>query len=596
MSKIEISGFTGETPRIGPMLLKQSNSQFAETCDLVSGEIKTWKGLSDVLTLAKSGEIKKIHHFDETNWLQWNEEVDATKVALAGDVTERTVFTGLDAPRIVDTSLVDIGGNEEYPESSLLLGIPVPTTKPTVTLNGTGSGNIEATFYVYTYVRTWDSGTTDEGPPSPASISLDVETDHTVDITDFVDPPAGDYAITHKRIYRSVTAGGETTLHYVDEIPISQADYNDSVLTADLGEVLISTFFDPPPDDMIAIISLENGILAGISKNEICFCEPYQFHAWPVLYRIALEDNGIALGNIGGTLVVGTSDHPYLISGVDPATMSEIQLPGRYPCISKRGMISSSAGVFYPSSEGLVMVSPASGAKIVTKGLLAKEDWLALHPGSIHAYYHSNRYFGFFSHEGVEGGFIINFDAGDLTRLPYYATSGYVCGEEATLFLVFAENGSNILKEWNKGGAPLFYTWKSKTFVTPPLNFSVAEVLSDISAAYDQDAVDTIIAYNQAIIDASLYGCGDIAGADIGSHDIAGDCLTYVPSENLTDTLWFKVFGDGELFYSKLVEDDEPFRLPGGTMFKEWIFQVSGNKNVQRITIATNMRELTHRG
>jgi hypothetical protein len=591
MPKIEIANFAGETPRVSPVLLPENFSQLAETCDLVSGEINTWSGLSKSELLAKSGEIRRLHLFGGTTWLHWTEDVDVAKVALAGDVTERTVFTGVGAPRVTDSSLVDIGGNGEFPESSYILGIPAPETAPVPTVDGTPAGNPEDRVYVYTHVREWPSGAVDEGPPSPATITVTVESGEYAELHGLEAPPAGT-GITHKRIYRSVTAGGETALQFVAQIDQSETTYLDDVDTADLGETLTTLLYDPPPSDLTALIALENGVLAGISKNQVCFCEPYQFHAWPVTYRITMDHDGVGLGSIGGTVVVGTEGNPYLITGVDPAVMSPLKLPGLYPCVSKRGMVSSDVGVFFPSIDGLIAVGTSQGAKVVTKGLLSEEDWANMAPETMHAYYHSNRYFGFYKHDTDESGFIIDYDRGDLTRLPYYASAGYVGGERAKLFLVFDEVYGNVVREWDHGGVPLMYTWKSKSYLTPPTSFSVAEVLSEKKAEHTSDFLDEVIDYNQSLIDSGQIWCGDLAGTDIAGTEIAGDCFQQVPEVGQLDTLWFSIYGDGELLYSKAIESNEPFRLPGGKLLEEWIVQVSGNRSVKKITIATNMREL----
>jgi hypothetical protein len=598
MAKIEIRNFLGEMPRAAPFLLADNASQFAETCDLISGEIQTWKGLSPAEELNETEEVIHLHRFMDSIWLYWSEDVDTEKVAIPNDETERTVITGLDFPRIFDSTMVDVGlPGGDLPEETFRLGIPAPDNAPGVLVLGTGGGDpTETTTYVYTYVRTWSTGTTDEGPPSPASETVDVEVDQYVRVSGFDTIDAAEYGITHIRIYRAVTAAGETSFQFVDEIDYGTDPYDDTKAIADLGETLQSTYYDPPPPDLQGITELENGILAGFRQNEVCFCEPYQFHAWPVAYRSAIAHNIKAIATIGGTLVVGTTDHPYLITGIDPAAMSQIQLPGRYPCLSKRGMISSAAGVFFPSSDGLVMVSPSAGAKIVTKTLMAKEDWESIYPDSIHAYYYSNRYFGFYRSEDktVSGGFIINFDAGDYTRLPYYATAGVVCGCSGALFLVLKEGNRNVLRQWNAGGVPLFYTWKSKSYIVPPMNLSVAKLRSRQATKFDSDYADAAIQRNQDKIDAGLAGCGNIAGSATATLAVAKTCLEDVPSENQRDTLWFRMFVDEVLKYSKLVESDDAFRLPGGYLGEKFSFEVSGNRNVISITAATNMQELNY--
>lgn len=63
-------------------------------------------------------------------WLHWTTDVDVAKSPVAGDVTERTYFTGDGVPKVTNNTLVDQGGNDQYPEASYPLAVANPTQRP----------------------------------------------------------------------------------------------------------------------------------------------------------------------------------------------------------------------------------------------------------------------------------------------------------------------------------------------------------------------------------------------------------------------------------------------------------------------------------
>ena len=44
------------------------------------------------------------------------------------------------------------------------------------------------------------------------------------------------------------------------------------------------------------IINLPNGMMVGFSGNNICFCEPFFPHAWPIRYRLTTNFDIVSLG------------------------------------------------------------------------------------------------------------------------------------------------------------------------------------------------------------------------------------------------------------------------------------------------------------
>src|SRR5262249_47765814 len=174
-----------------------------------------------------------------------------------------------------------------------------PETAPTVTPSG-GSSSINETI---SYVYTWVTVNGEEGPPSPATTTNDKsDALYTIGLTAPLPADTANRNLTKTRIYRSVvSAQGVPTFYFVDEIPITTLTYADdhAVLTDALvinNEQLPSTTWAGPPADLQGLIGLANGMLAGWRFNEVWFCEPYNPHAWPPAYVIAVEGNIVGLG------------------------------------------------------------------------------------------------------------------------------------------------------------------------------------------------------------------------------------------------------------------------------------------------------------
>lgn len=720
---IKINNFRGRRPRYSNRLIPDNNATLAENCDLLSGEIRTWNGLSFESQLEVAGEVQTIYRYGDY-WLQWANDVDVVKLAASGDDIGLIAFSGDGAPRILDETMVDVDGDEVYPESSLSLGLYAPSVAPSVADSGPGADPKDRA-YVYTFVRKWPGGKIDEGPPSPASAVVIATSGDSVTLSGIEAVSDTDYGITHVFIYRAATAGGTTEFQFVAEIAVNTTTYFDSIDDDLLGETLTSTYYDPPPDDLQGLTVMQNGVLVGFRQKEVCFSAPYQPHAWPVTYRKPVDSLIVALGVVGANVVVATQGPPYLISGVDPAAMTDVNLGGDHPCTSKRALVETKDGVIYPTADGLLVVS-VGAVQLATTQLITRREWKHYYPQHMHAYYHDGRFFGFFREGTEQGGLIIDFNENDLTDLPYYPSAGYVDEERDELYLAFpygagilvsgdccegdsiyanangvsgggaGDNdppvgasismrfyiadqgneyasaevlcvvtvagswsggdweghvvytnlvdplnlknpldsypnnavtfseaiithngmswtfddpawntappdvncqpigvGDNQVYAWNAGGDRLLYTWRSKTFHRPELAYAAARVIANRTGSVDPGEIAIASANNQALIDAGLYGCGDLNGHDMNTYEVNGDCLYPVPSGADVDTLYFKLFGDGNLIHTEAVYDDHAFRLPATKRYHEVAVEVSGNRDVQEIRVGMSVEEIT---
>lgn len=628
MPALKIAAFTGEIPRAEPRLLPQSGAQQAVNCNLLSGGLRPEKATLRTDTLAKAGRIRTISRYryvdqtyqtEQVLWLQWNEDVDVVRTPIAGDTLGLTIFTGTDAPRIFDGSMANVaGGNSEYPESSYLLGLPAPTTAPTAALGAGGSGTARDLTYVYTFVRKWTQnvgGTpvvikVDESAPSPVSNMVNALPGQAVDLSGFDNAPSADYGITHIYIYRIEVSNAGAEYQFVDEVAIGTTAYTDTKLDTDLGEVLESTYWTPPPAELRGLVTLPSGAVAGFKGNEVYISVPYQLHAWPDSQRYTVPDQIVALGTIGNTIVVTTQNLVYLLTGIDPQAMSQSIIYERLPCVSKRGLVSNEKGVFYPSAEGLAWIAPAGRAEVITRKIMDPDDWRTLKPETIHAVSWNGRYIAFYENGLINGvmtggGFLIDLNEGasDIIRYGFYADAAHVDPVDGRLYLVEGDGGSNLVTEWAGSPELLSFLWRSKEFIaSEALNLAAGQVIGEFDRALTADETAALeaqqaaeTAANQATIDAGGI-IAEIPGeTEINELAINGDNLIDVVQFQATPAgVVVRVFADGEQISEKLVNSDKPFRLPGGKLYRRIEIELEGAVPVREIRVGTSIQELVN--
>lgn len=258
--------------------------------------------------------------------------------------------------------------------------------------------------------------------------------------------------IANKRIYRIAVGKENAQYEYLNQIAVEETTYVDTTTDAYLGEVLASEDYDQPPDAMLGLVFMSNGILAGFSGKDVFFCDAYRPWSWPIAYSLALGSTIIGLESLGGALVATTAERPFVITGTDPSSMTPIRLPDPHACVSKRGIVAYGNGVMYPSSDGLYMIT---GNQMVnmTKDHFTVDEWQAIHPETLHSYIWDSKYVGFYSSGGDEGAIILDLVNGDLTTLGIYCDAAYVDPETDNLYLcrsysdrVLLEDGEGFLE------------------------------------------------------------------------------------------------------------------------------------------------------
>jgi len=528
------------------------------------------------------------------------------RTPIAGDTLEKIYFTGTDKPRVTTKDLYDDGTpGTSIPPASYILGIPAPDTAPVAT--DSAAGNIAAGTYtwVFTFVRTWSDGTSDEGAPSVPSNSLTLAAGRQVSVTlpnGGMTVP-GDYGITHKRLYRSI--GGAYFL--VVQVTIGTSPTTDNVATPNLGPEITTTNYLPPPDAMIGIVELANGVIAGFKGNIVYLSEPYRPWAFPALNQYAVSWPIVAIGGYATTVVVATKAYPYIGRGLDPAAYSfKPQVGALYPCISKRSMASGAMGVFWATNDGIALANEG-GVSLATKEFLTNKEWLRdFFPTTMHGVVYEGRYYGWFS-TGTFGGNKIGsgivLDRSEpafLSTLGEYVEAATVVPDTGKLHISKkATNGFNFVFAFDTDPAiPAQFEWKSKVFISNGLeNFGFAQIIANYGAGLSSAQIAqltaqiaSIQAYNAAIV---ISG-GAVNEALVNDVTVNGDnlLLDAPSSEYISATVNFFYWAEGVLRLSRTVEDQEPFPMPAGFRGEKHEFQLTGEVEVYQVTLATSVEEL----
>lgn len=389
--------FRGEQPRLDPRLLPEDASARARNCWLRNGVLDPLPELADLGVAVPAG-TKTLYRFDADRFFAWSTDVDAVPAPVRNDSERRTIWTGDGAPK--QTSTVIMQGHAfagaQAPPVHRLLGIPAPTVAPSAVTQPLANADDEADDETHTWVYTFVSDQNEEGPPSPPSAPVDRGFDadgniQTVRVGMDV-APTGAYGISHKRLYRSTTAG---TYQLLAEVAVAAASYDDSKITETLGSGIESTNYDPPPAALAGLTALPNGVLAGFVGRNVYLSEPYQPHAWPADYIQVVNSAIVGLAVFGTTIVVCTEGQPYLIDGTDPAGAVPARQELDQACVAKRSITRwGEQGIVYACPDGLVLVGPPGGA-MITESTFDRSQWEALDPGNIRAVFHDDAYLAF---------------------------------------------------------------------------------------------------------------------------------------------------------------------------------------------------------
>ena len=573
--RIALSGFQGESPRTIPRILPDSMAQQAFNTKLDNGSINPIHRARFVNHLEQEAQTIYLH---KEQWIGWDAVVNAAPGPVADD---RLYYTGDGAPKM------------RYEDQIYNLAIALPDGKPVASVAGTPDPDLLSSV-IYAY--TWVSDLGEESEPSPLSDSVEWSPGLITTVRGFSVPPAN-RRITMMRIYRSQTSStGATELYFIAERPAGVGDFIDDNLT--ISELIPSTDWNAPPDDLHGLIPLPNGMMAAFVGKKLYFCEPYRPHAWPEKYVLTMDYTIVGLGAFGSSVAIMTTGTPYVASGTTPENMVPEKLELNLPCVNARSIVDLGYAVAYASHLGLVSIG-SGGASVVSNGIFTRDQWKQMNPYSFVAGQYAGRWMASYAYtdetgEGKRGIIIIDL-SGDqpfVIRNTDYATSMFYDIETGALYLL--KSGGNIY-EWDAISEPFGeQLWRSKKFViNTEICFGALLVEGDdtMTAAQKKtlsDKAKAIMAANMAIMDTHRSG-GEIGGAAIGVLPLGGSLLDEASFE--PTSLAVSVYADGVLRWttSKL---NQVVRLPGGYLARTWEIEVRGNIQISNIIMAISASEI----
>ena len=601
MPTIKIDKFSGIVPRTGPTQLEGNQAQLAKNIRITSQELRSWKEKTKIFqgTVPGIRSIYKLYNniTGAYRWLEWGTDVDVIQGPVADLSESRVYYTGDGVPKKTNWNLATTSGtgSAPFPNAYLNMGVPNPVGAPTLVASAVNSPT-EDRAYVYTYVSTFGNVLEESGPSPAANVTVHVS-GATVTVSGFSAAPTTNYNITHRRIYRTIVGANSVTFAFVAEIPIATTSYVDNKLVTQLGETIQTLSYEPPPSDLIGLVSMANGMVAGFRSNEVWFAEPYLPHAWPSQYMVTVDSEIVGLGVYDTSLVVLTKNRPYILTGTNPESMSQVKLPLNQPCISKRSIASDQFGVLYASPNGLVSIGTGQ-QDVVTTPLYTRDDWQQLNPASMLGAIWNNLYIGFSQIGGSIGAIVLSRgDIPPLFTLDFPANAVFIDRSNSELFAV--SNFDNAIYQLDSDIVnDTFYEWLSKRFILPnPMSFGALKIKANFgdignTEAYNQ-LVAQITAQNQALFTNSggqLHST--VNGNQVNQFVLNGSILEPIPPIAATKSVNVFVYGDGELVWAGGVSSFDVVRLPSGKKYYEFEVRISGNIPVQLFAMSTNVGEL----
>lgn len=402
-----------------------------------------------------------------------------------------------------------------------------------------------------------------------------------------------------KNIYRTNTAGNFV---FVAQVAAATTSYNDTVESTALGEAIPSTRYYAPPGDLVGMVSLPNGILAGFVGKTVYFCEPYQPHAYPESYELNVSFNIVGLGVFGSSVLVLTDGTPYLITGSHPANMSMETLNYQLSCVSRQSIVGLRDGVTFASPDGLVSYRGGS-PELITQGYLEKREWSKYAPSTMRGAIYDDRYYGFYENGGddfdVSGGII--FDPSEpsavFTLTEVTAAALYRKASTDDLFMV----SDGVLRQFDSGGSEEQVYWKSKAFVMPrPCAMVAGKVRFTETGGVTQADSEAALAAamnttDDQVADGTIISNGSLGGFTLGAYTVAGGPYLDVANDNDSPLagVTLLVYANGDLVHTEAVVDENPFRLPGDYLADVFEFEISSNElRIHEVILADNMSEL----
>lgn len=568
MPSIAVNSFAGSIPRLEPHLLPASAAAKALDCRLDNGSLSSWREPIVVQTLAEPENASfLLQKPDCEEWVQVEIPSDAAKAAgedcewepVAAWWAVAETFALVTGPfKLPQTFMWDTSAEEWQWKGPLKA--PPALDAPAVTASGfvgTYSKDTEERAYAYQVRNEFGQWSA----LSPAVTTLANEGDvMTLSVPSSVSSYAwGIYGVRWYRTVASVGGSMPTLANTMENVMDTQwlrvAEFSaqgagftwsdNGVLNLDLFHGLEEDIVIDPADALSGITEVKSmRCFAGFVGKRLYFSENNSPSNWP--HYLVLDDSICGLVESNGLLYVATSGHPYVVSAVadeeGASNRSAIRLPVALPYAGcgQKGLVALPQGAAYVSHDGLVGIAGTSSPTLITQGLYSAKQWQQMVPQSLKLAFHKGKVFCF----GIRRSFAMTISGSaesawsmdSHTELSDTDVDDVFTTAQGNLFL---RKGADIF-QWDAGLSYREHLWESREFVAPAeLNFG------------------------------------------------AGHARVRAGAETL------KVFADGREVLNRPVYQPTQFRLPNWAVGTRWSFTLSGIGEVNLVSLATSMRELT---
>ena len=535
MAVFRLENFAGIAPAKSARLLQGGLGQKAENMTFSSGRITPLKDDNVHLGLV-SGAIKSIHFYQRVGQPDvlfefTDENVQVLESPIASDTYERAYWTGEDYPRMGEYSGM-VSGNTGYPNVSFRLGVPAPSAAPGVAYDATsGTASEDEEVQDFSYVYTFVTGFGEEGPPSDPSSIITWTSPQVIEVSmpSTAHPSSSGHNLgtgARKRVYRANAGSQAAYFQLVADVPFATTSITDNAPSSSLAEVLPSEGWIGPPDDdtalypdgpMEGLIAVGNGVFCGFAGQRLCFSEPYLPHAWPIQYRITIEDEIVGISATNNGVIVMTKGFPYFVTGTDPAAMTAIQVDVAQSCVNRNSIVDMGEYVLYAGPDGLVSVANTTG-QVISREFISATQWNEdFYPTTLKAFLYEGLYVAFWTDDSTaphtHGGWIFD------PRRPETAFSTFTMGADvhggfhhkSTGKLYYIDDG--FLREFQGDSNERGYllgvngaTYKSRIFVSQPTSMGALKIVSQGHPVHFKVWADGECIADQTMVYDSLTG------------------------------------------------------------------------------------------
>lgn len=470
--KLSIEKFAGELPIVADHLLPENYATKTMNARMEGGSLVPIKDLkSTPFIVGNTVNSWSIYPFDKSQVLNRTDEANFVRGPLANDEWDRVYIAGsASVPQVAYTSAGSL--------STANLGIKKPAT-PTIpsSWNNAEPSSPDSQIVRCAYLVTSITVLGEESEPSDTTQIINRWDGATIPVT--LDSN-NDSRATHRRLYRSEGGG---VFNLVGQYPATKSLVNDNIYSASLGAPCGSESFNHPPSNLQGLTMVGNGFLVGFFGNTLCFCEPYYPHAWPIDYQYSFHDDIVAVSVVAGAVVVTTKGSPWLVMGSHPSAMNPTKMDIVASNLSRSGLVDMGNYALYPTSEGLMLASTTE-MRIISNGVISREQWLELDPSSFKAFRYRGQYLCF----GSKGAFVFNMEHGIFPLkvsdvVTDKVSSGHYQADEDCLYLLISHaDGSRSVSKFDSGDNKTL-VWTSREFILNKRSvLSAARIDADASA------------------------------------------------------------------------------------------------------------------